>query len=329
MALSNSQYDEIMRAYNQKKLRHVREQDDRIREIYRQIPVIQELDQETARLAAGQARKLLAGDHQSLKELKYRLADLKEQKKALLLSHGYPADVMELQYDCKLCKDTGYIDGKKCRCFRQKEINLLYHQSNLRQILEEENFDTFSFEWYDSTALDGKKSPRDNIREIVSVCREMTAHFGEVKQNLLLMGDTGTGKTFLTHCIARELLDACYSVIYLSASELFEIFSNHQFQDEPEPEDELMYQHIYSCDLLIIDDLGTEVSNKFTTSRLFSCINERARLNRPVVISTNLDLAGIQNLYSERISSRLLSSYKILELYGADIRIRKAIAQYI
>ncbi len=325
MALTNSQYNEIMREYNQLKFRHARELEERVQEVYEKVPAIRELEHEIASLAAGQARKLLSGDSNSLQELKFRMSDLKAQKRALLLGHGYPEDALTMQYTCRYCHDTGYVNGKKCRCFRQKEIDLLYRQSNLREILEKENFDTFSFEWYDSTASDHQLSPLDNARNVAAACMEMTAQFGRTKQNLLLTGPAGTGKTFLTHCIAKALLDACYSVIYLSASELFEIFSSHQFQDEREPEEELMYHHIYDCDLLIIDDLGTEVANNFTMSRLFSCINERARTNRPIVISTNMTLAQIQSRYSERISSRLISNYKILELYGKDIRIRKLI----
>ena len=326
MSLTNSQYNEIMREYNQLKFRHARELEERVQEIYEKVPSIRELENEIASLAAGQARKLLNGDRNSLKELKIRMADLKEQKRVLLLDHGYPEDAMTMHYTCSCCHDTGYVDGKKCGCFRQKEIDLLYRQSNLREILEKENFDTFSFEWYDSTASDRRLSPLNNARNVAAACMEMTAQFAQTKQNLLLTGPAGTGKTFLTHCIAKALLDACYSVIYLSAAELFEIFSSHQFQDEREPEEELMYHHIYDCDLLIIDDLGTEVANNFTMSRLFSCINERARSNRPVVISTNLNLTQITDHYSERISSRLISNYKILELYGEDIRIRKLIA---
>lgn len=326
MALTNAQYNAIMREYDQQRLQHARELEKRIQEIYEKVPAIQALEQEITTLAAGQARKLLDGNKNSLQELKVRMADLKEQKKALLLDHGYAPDALSMQYTCRFCRDTGYDGGKKCRCFRQKEIDLLYRQSNLREILDQENFDTFSFEWYDNTASDRRLSPRDNMRNIAAVCMRMTEEFAYEKPNLLLTGPAGTGKTFMTHCIARALLDSCYSVIYLSAAELFEIFSSHQFQDNREPEEELMYHHIYDCDLLIIDDLGTEVANNFTISRLFSCINARARSKRPVVISTNLTIAQINSHYSERISSRLISNYRILEFYGEDIRIRKLIA---
>lgn len=323
MALTNSQFEEIMREYNQLKFQHVREQESRTQEIYQKIPAIRSLEEEIVRTAAGQARKLLSGDANSLRELKTRLADLKEQKRVLLLSNGYPEDALELQYSCPACKDTGFISGKKCRCFQQKEIELLYRQSDLREILKKENFDTFSFEWYDDTASAGNISPLENIRGIYDICRNMVRNFSTEKTNLLLTGNAGTGKTFLTHCIAKELIDNCFSVIYLSAAELFEIFSSHRFQDDAEPEDELMYHHIYHCDLLIIDDLGTEMTNNFTISGLFSCINERARKNLPVVISTNLSIREISDLYSERISSRLISNYRILHLYGADIRLQK------
>ena len=327
MALTNSQYEEIMREYQQVRFRKARELDERIVAVYEKIPALRELERERSSLAAQKARRLLNGDKSSLQDLKVKMADLKEQKKVLLRSHGYADNVLELQPDCTVCQDTGYVDGKKCSCFRRKEIDLLYRQSNLHDILQKENFDTFSFEWYDNTASDRRLSPRENMRNIASECMEMTAQFSQVKKNLLLTGPAGTGKTFLTHCIAKELLDACYSVIYLSAAELFEIFSSHQFHDDLEPTEEMMYHHIYDCDLLIVDDLGTEVMNNFTISRLFSCINERARRNRPVVISTNLTLMQLQNLYSERISSRLISNYRVLELYGADIRIKKAIAR--
>lgn len=327
MALTNSQYNKIMREYDRIRLKHAREQEERIQNVYETIPAIRELDQEITTLAAGQARKLLGGDKNSLQNLKVRMADLKEQKRILLLANGYAENTLSLQYTCDRCRDTGYVDNKKCRCFRQKEIDLLYHQSSLADILKKENFDTFSYEWYDNTSTDAGVSPREHMRKVVNICYEMAAGFTHEKQNLLLTGPAGIGKTFLTHCIAKKVLDSGFSVLYLTAEELFAIFSSHHFQDEPEVEEETKYHHIFDCDLLIIDDLGTEVVNNFTISRLFTCINERARHNRPVIISTNMTLSQLNVDYSERITSRLVSDYKILELYGDDIRVKKKIIE--
>ena len=220
-----------------------------------------------------------------------------------------------------ICKDTGYVNNEKCSCFKRKVIELLYTQSNLKEVLQKENFDTFSFVWYDDKVENGRISPLENMKKISKSCLEMTANFDKEPQNILFTGPAGTGKTFLTHCIARELMDACYSVIYLSATEFFEILSKQTFEDN----NSMDTQYLLDCDLLIVDDLGTELSNSFTVSRLFYCINERIIRKKAMVISTNLSINTLRDLYTERVTSRLLSSFKIYELYGADIRIQKMI----
>ena len=152
-------------------------------------------------------------------------------------------------------------------------------------------------------------------------CHEFVDTFGEEFRNLLLYGDTGVGKTFLSHCIAKELLEHSFSVIYFTAAQLFDIFARSTFRREEEAGVDC--QHIYSCDLLIIDDLGTEMSNSFTNSQLFICLNERILRKKPTLISTNLSLEDLKNIYSERIFSRITSSYTVLRLTGDDIRIQK------
>lgn len=323
MALSNSQYDAIMREYDQIRFGHQNEQQRRITEIYEKIPAIKALDLETARVGAARIRSLLTGRGADKEELQAELEDLRIQKTVLLKEAGYPEDYLMLQYSCKKCQDTGYINNHKCTCFKAKEIELLYHQSALSDILKQENFDTFSYEWYDDYSRDGEKSPRANMREVVEICLAAASEIPEKKINLLLTGSCGVGKTFMTHCIAKALLDRGVSVLYLSAPELFEIIGNHQFRNEEEAEQESLYHHIYDCDLLIIDDLGTEMVNNFTIPRLFDCLNDRDLKGRSVVISTNQSLNQLRDIYSERISSRLFSNYQILNLYGDDIRIRK------
>ena len=327
MPLSNAQYQVIMREYNRKQLRNRREQQERVREVYEKIPQYQALEEETASMAVEQARKLLSGDREALDILRRKIGDRKEQKEILLLSHGFPADYLEMRYSCSDCRDTGYIGSEYCHCFRQAMIDLLYMQSNLQEILKTENFDTFSYEWYSRRPEGDRPSPYDNMRRAVEICWELIGQFDTQKTSLLLTGPAGVGKTFLTHCIARELLNRCYSVIYLSAIDLFDIFSKEKFDYGQDGEQEDMYQYILDCDMLIIDDLGTELNNTFTTSQLFYCMNEREKRKKPMVISTNLSLATMRDCYTERVTSRIISSFRVVELYGADIRIQKKLRQ--
>ena len=328
MSLSNSQYQTIMREYNRKQLANRRRQ-ERIGQVRKKLPQYQALEEEIGLLALEQAKKLLAGDRSALEELKKQIGDRREQKEILLLSKGFPPDYLDMDYSCQDCQDTGYIGSEKCHCFRQAVVDLLYTQSNLKEILKTENFDTFSYEWYDREPEMGKPSPYDNMRRIVAVCQALTENFDREKPSLLLTGPAGVGKTFLTHCIARELLNRCYSVIYLSAIDLFDVFSKEKFDYGQDEESDHMYRYILDCDMLIIDDLGTELNNTFTTSQLFYCMSEREKRRKPMIISTNLSLAALRDCYSERITSRMISDYRIMELYGADIRIKKKLREHV
>ena len=325
MALSNSQYDAIMRAYGQQQFKNRHEQENRIAEVYRRIPVIKELDDAISTRAVASARRLLEGDKDALKELRSEIADLREQKSVLLKSAGFPADYMEMRYRCRDCKDTGYADGVKCHCFRQSEMKYLYAQSNIEGIVAVENFDTFSFEYFDDTKVIPvlNRTVKQYMEQVTETCRNFVRGFSADHGNLLFTGPTGVGKTFLTNCIAKELIDKYYSVIYLSANDLFEVFSRNRFDYQDEEDMKGMYQYILDCDLLIIDDLGTELNNSFTSSELFYCINERLNSSKSTIISTNHPMNELRDRYTERVTSRLISRYTVIPLYGDDIRIRK------
>ena len=325
MALRNSQYDILIRAYNQKQLRNKHELDARVAKIYSQIPRIEEINREIATVSVAQAKELLNGNEQALSKLKAQIADLSEERTILLLRHGYPEDYLTLPCECPDCHDTGYIGNEKCHCFRQAAIDMLYTQSNLKEILQTENFDTFSFDYYNNTeenAITGKTAYA-NMREIHTYCKQYVNQFRSNYENLLFYGGTGIGKTFLSNCIAKELLDRSFSVIYLTAIQLFDIFSQYTFENDDEENTDDMLPFILDCDLLIIDDLGTELTNSFTNSKLFYCLNERFMRKKPVLISTNLTLDKINQIYSERIFSRLSSNFTLLKFYGEDIRIKK------
>lgn len=328
MALSNSQYNAVMREYGQQQLLNKHEQDRRIAEVYGKIPQIRALDQEISTRSAACARRLLDGDTRARKELRETLSDLREQKLVLLKSAGFPEDYMEMHYRCPDCRDTGYAGGKRCHCFEQARIRILYAQSNIREVLERENFDTFSFRYFDDTReVPGlKMTELAYMKLVVKRCRAFAENFKNEGGNILFTGSTGVGKTFLTNCIAKELIDRYVSVIYLSSHDLFEIFSRHKFSYDPEEDLEETYRHILECDMLIIDDLGTEMNNTFVSSQLFYCINERLNRGKGTMISTNLSMDMLRDTYSDRVTSRLMSHYTTIPLYGGDIRVKKRVS---
>ena len=324
MGLSNSQYNAIMRIYNQKQFQNKHDQDKRIEEVHKKVPAIKEMEEVITGKAVERAKCLLDGDQEAGRRLKAEVEDLREQKKVLLKAYGYPEDYMEMHYSCKDCRDTGYYEGRKCHCFRKEEIKLLYAQSNLEQLMKRENFETFSDEYFDREQVipEFNMSVYDYMMQVKQLCRNFVEQFGVKKGNLLFQGDTGVGKTFLTNCIAKDLIDRYFSVIYLSSTDLFHIFAQNTFERSAE-EMKDMYQHILDCDLLIIDDLGTELNNSFVSSQFFYCINERLMRKNGTIISTNLDMEGIRDRYTERVSSRIISEYMITPLFGSDIRTKK------
>ncbi len=194
----------------------------------------------------------------------------------------------------------------------------------MEAVLERENFERFSYEYFDDTRIEPAvgTTVAGYMRKVYGWCREFVDHFDEKGGNLLFTGTTGTGKTFLTNCIAKALLDSYHSVIYLSAHDLFEVFSRNRFDYQTEEEMKDMYQFILECDLLIIDDLGTELNNSFTSSQLFFCMNQRLLNSRSTIISTNLSLDRLRDEYTDRVTSRIMSHYTVIPLYGEDIRLK-------
>lgn len=320
MPLTNLQYDAIMRMYDTIRTDNRHIQNSRYDEVILTCPEYKNIEDEIISVSMNAASSLISGNTADYRQ---KLEVLNNRKKECLRSIGKPDDYLDNIYTCPKCKDTGYVNQQRCSCFNKKAIELVYHDSNLKNITANENFDNFSYKWYDNTTPNPANglTPYNNMQQVVSICRSFADNFDKEFSNLLLFGDTGVGKTFLSNCIAKELLDSAHSVIYLTAIELFKKFEEQDFGNKNN--NEAGYDYILDCDLLIIDDLGTEVGNSYTNSKLFYCINERMLRKKSVLISTNLSLSEIRDTYSERVFSRITSCYKILKLFGADIRILK------
>lgn len=328
MPLKNSQYDEIMREYYRRQLKNRHDQMDRVQEAYKKVPQLAKVDEEIAALSVQKAREALSGKDAALLTLRDEIQKLGQKRSALLRENGFPEDYLAIRYTCPDCQDTGYIGNQKCHCFRQAAIDLLYTQSNIKEALKTENFDTFSFEYYSDELIDPATglSSLTYMKKLVAECREFIEDFDQNFENFFFYGATGVGKTFLSHCIARELIHSSHSVIYFSAFELFDLLGKTTFQrGEVDTAEADMYSYIFDCDLLIIDDLGTELTNAFMASQLFLCINERLSRKKSTLISTNLSLNVFRDTYSERVFSRITSNYKLRRLFGDDIRLLKKI----
>ena len=320
MGLSNYEYDILMREYDRRRQDNAALLDDRRREVYDRLPAMADIDSEEATAAMDSFKSRLSGTGHG-DDLHGRLLKLKEKRAALLRSAGYPKDYLEPIYDCPDCRDTGYIDGEKCHCLRQAEIDILYGSSHMGDILKEENFSRFDPGYYsreikDASGISAYDAALDALRE----AREFTEG-QKVGENFLIYGDPGVGKTFLSHCIAHKLLTQGRPVVYVTAFTLTEIFQKRTFERTSEARRD--YDELFSCDLLIIDDLGTEFTNSFTQPSFFQCINERILKKRSTLISTNLSLAQIKEQYTERIFSRLVEHYRFIHLFGEDIRMKK------
>ena len=319
MAMNNTQFDAIMRKYDKLQLQHQYELSKRFDEVYAKIPEYKTLEESIPTVSMSYTRRLLDGDAAARDALKASLAEISSKKKQLLLQNGFPEDYLEMQYNCPACKDTGYIGGEKCYCLKKQILSVSYEQSNIAKLLETDNFSTLSEEYYEGEDL-------LHFREAVALCHNIVDNFESNKENLLLYGSVGVGKSFLSCCIAKELLDKGYSVLYFSSSHLFDVLAENDFRKDSKENLYTSKEDIYNCDLVVIDDLGTEITNSFVFTSLFSLITERILRNKATIISTNLTLKHLMDLYSDRIFSRITAKYKLCKLSGPDIRIYKKTA---
>lgn len=321
MALTNTQYDEIMHDYEMRRAFHRDDQGGRIKYVEEHVPGFLELEQSTGSVSAEFGRRLIAGEKLSRDKLHTMLEEITNRKKQLLREAGLPEDFLEMHYDCPICKDTGYIGTEKCSCFKQKIIDKLYADSNIRKLTKDVSFSLLSDEFYVGEDL-------EHFHGALRSSKEFIKNFETSYPNLLFYGTVGTGKSFMSICIAKEILEKGHSVLYFSAAGLFTLIQTNSNDFKKSEELRTLYDDLYNSDLLIIDDLGTENITKMSVSQLFAIINERIIRNKSTLINTNLSLEGIKSIYSERITSRITSSYSLCKLSGPDIRTIKKM-QYI
>ncbi len=327
MAFDSNIYREVMNEYEQLRQREQAELDSRREEVYSALPRIRDIDSELREIGYSLSLKVISEPDRAeevLEQLKRQVLSLNQEKAALLREHQYPDDVLKLHYECPQCRDTGYIENRQCICLKQKLIAKSYHLSNLERLFETQNFESFDFSYYSKTPNPvDRTSPYERIRSIYAVCREFVENFGEKFENLLFYGPPGIGKTFLSSCIAKEILDSGRTVIYESSFDLCSLYEDYKFMRIPAENAKARIDRMYDVDLLIIDDLGTEIISRTTTAFLFNLIDTRLRGGKSLIISTNQTVQELNKIYSQRLSSRIFEYFTQLEFLGTDIRLQK------
>ena len=302
-----------------------RENEAHRRDAYDRYPRLAEIDREL-RLTMTQlmATALRQGEDpaQAVEQIRERNLALQQERDWILdageLEEGYLDDVSV----CEKCSGSGYVGSQMCSCLA--ELCRQEQKKELTSLLGsgKETFDTFRLDVYPDTydtALGA--SPRQLMKSNLRICRRYAESFGPGSGNLLFSGATGLGKTFLSACIARQAADRGFSVVYETASKLFADFEAEKFGASQE-ENRGRSRKYLECDLLIIDDLGTEMTTQFTISALYTVINTRMMENRATVISTNLADTEIEGRYSPQIASRILGTFRLVQFAGDDIRRR-------
>lgn len=302
--------------------------------LYKEHPELEEINSKLNNYAILLSKVILENNDEKAKKLKSDFDKLKIDKDNILKKLNLSEDLFTPDYECKLCNDTGYIVDENdksvlCNCIKQKLFDIKYNSSNIGD-LNKENFSTFDLSLYSAEVNKDKFkaniSPKDNIANIKKIAEHFIENFDDPEEkNLLFIGNTGLGKTFLSNCIASELLKSNKTILYQSASSMLDSIIDYKFGKEDSSDN--IYRNTLTVDLLIIDDLGTENINSLKFAELFNIINTRL-LNQnnhitKTIISTNLSMENLFKNYDERIVSRLVGYYNICRFFGDDIRFMK------
>ena len=329
--MSNSNLKMLLNEYSKKRLQAELALENKLNKFYLKNPDILNINDKINRTSIEISKTILLNKNsEKLEKLNLELEKLKKEKQEILKKLNIKEDYFKPDYSCKFCEDTGYLVDNNtvmCSCLKQKLLDIQYNKSNISS-LEHENFDTFNINLF-SDEVDEKKynsniSPKENLEKIKEIAQNFIENFDNPQEkNLLFTGNTGLGKTFLTNCIANELLKQGKTVLYQTAPVMLDSILDYRFGKN----NEFNYNDLLNVDLLIIDDLGTESSNNMKFSELFNILN--TRLLNPknhitkTIISTNLSLNHLFKTYDERIFSRFVGYYNICRFYGEDLRYKK------
>lgn len=298
----------------------------RTAEVYLRVPRIQEIDNTLRAQMAKLVSLTIAGGNnmqQALKDLEQENLELQVNRAELMTEKGYPMDYLDDIYSCPICRDSGNTSAGMCSCLKKlykaeltKELSSLLRSGT-------EAFENFNLNLYDTEPVPGSPlRPRDTMQIVFSSCKKFADNFPDVANNLLLQGGTGLGKTYISACIARSVAEKGFSVCYDTAASALGAFEQQKFARDPAQQDAAAEKvfNMLDCDLMILDDLGTEMVTSISTSALYTLINSRLIAGKRMIISTNLTVEELQSKYSQQVSSRIIGEFLRLPFVGRDIR---------
>ena len=305
-------------------------QEEQRRQVYARLPRVAEIDgllrRTMAQVIAAALRE--GGDPAAqVADIRRKNQALQAEQAQLLTGHGFPADALEDKPLCARCGDSGWVGSDMCDC-----LKVLCAQEQIKELsqlldLGEQSFDTFDLGFYSPEVWPAwGRSPRENMEKVLKICRDYAQNFGRYYfNNLFLSGSTGLGKTFLSACIARTVSENGFSVVYDTAGEVFARFEAQKFSRDEEDAREAREdtRRYLRCDLLILDDLGSELTTPFVQSALYQLVNSRLTAEKRTVISSNLTMDDVRGRYSPQIASRLEGEYRVLPFFGEDIRLQR------
>ena len=315
MGYGNKIYEQAKREIDERRQRAEQLAQKNLDAFYAACPEAKEIKAAMARNSAQAAKTVFAGGdvRANLEKLKQNAAEFRAEYDRLLALHHFSKEAVEPQYACKDCGDTGFLDGKLCHCFLQLERSIAYQNLSMRVPLERSRFENFSLELY-------RDDPRayEQMTRVLQTCQKYVETFRANSHSLLFKGGTGLGKTHLSLAIAGEVIQKGFGVIYVSAQSLAAALEKERFRHD---DDVTTEEQCSACDLLILDDLGTEFHSAYTDAALYSIVNTRMLSDKPTIISTNLTLQELEKTYSERFASRIAGYYAKLEFLGSDVRV--------
>lgn len=321
MKFGSKAYEYALTELSRRRARSKYEYENRIADIEGKIPEIARLRSELANTSI-KLSKVIIARNDNTKEIIKQMADenlaMQENINNLLIQNGYSPDDIKYKFHCDLCEDSGYYKGKRCSCFNTLLKNFSSKELSGASHIKLSSFETFKLSYYsDSFNEDLGIVPRKKMEEILRYCEKYADEFSPESKSICMSGQTGVGKTHLSLSIAKEVLSKGFNVIYGSSQDLLRNVEREHFGKSGDDTDAL--GSLLGCDLLIMDDLGTEFESSFYNSVIYNIINSRLNKGLPTIISTNLNLSELESRYSDRVVSRLMV-YDFLRFVGSDIR---------
>lgn len=298
--------------------------DERFAEINTRIPEVAEINRQLFQTSRNLMQIIQSGENteKRVEALRHQNQQAQLMVRSLLKANGYPEDYLDMKYTCPVCSDTGISGGKYCSCLTSLASKLAADELNQNAQVKLCSFDTFDLSYYKGHKTENGADCSRAMEMIFSFCKEYAAHFSKESPSILMFGGTGLGKTHLSLSIASAVLEKGFSVLYDSVINFLRQIENEHFGRDQSGGDTLSM--LLECDLLILDDLGTEFDTPFYQSTIYNIINTRMNRSLPTIISTNMDWSGISHKYEERITSRIFATYVNHHFVGYDVRILKA-----